>query len=178
MRDLEAAQQIVRRLAEPIVSAEGGSIFDVEVRPGLVRVLVERAGGIDVETLAEVSRALSRELDASDVVSGRYVLEVSSPGLERQLRRREHFLGAVGEQVTVRTTGPEGVRRLSGVLEAAGDDHIVVRSAEGVAEEIAYGQIDTARTVFEWGPPAGSDKGGSGRSGGASRKQRGATGKR
>ena len=77
-----------------------------------------------------------------------YVLEVSSPGVERPLRVPEHFRRAVGSTVTVKTLpGAQGERRHDGVLDTADDTGIVV---DGQA--IAYADIERARTTFSWGP--------------------------
>jgi ribosome maturation factor RimP len=108
--------------------------------------------------LADATRAVSRALDEADPITGRYTLEVTSPGLERTLRRPEHFERAVGETVKIRTVG--GVsdeRRVEGQLVSADDSGVVVRAGaadDGVAVEqrLAYHDIERARTVFEWGP--------------------------
>ena len=74
-------------LLRPHVETAGFELFDVEWRPGLLRVSIDRPGGIDLEAIADLSPVLSRVLDATEpeIVPGRYTLEVSSPGLERPL---------------------------------------------------------------------------------------------
>jgi ribosome maturation factor RimP len=136
------------------VGALGLELVDAEVRVGLVRVVVDREGGADVDALAAATRAVSKALDDHDPQPGRrYTLEVSSPGLERPLRAPEHFVRAVGETVTVRTsTGSKGERRVKGRLVAADQDGFVVE-AEGPDEggrRFAYSEVERARTVFEW----------------------------
>ena len=92
-------------------------------------------------------------LDLDDPIAGSYTLEVSSPGLERPLRRPEHFAGAVGELVTVRTRpGPDGRRRLRGVLVSATGSAIRIEEATDVVVTVGLDEIESARTVFEWGP--------------------------
>jgi ribosome maturation factor RimP len=119
-------------------------------------VTVDRQGGVDLDALADANREVSRTLDDLDLFPGSYTLEVSSPGLERRLRTPEHFTRAVGETVTVRTLpDTEAVaRRVRGVLRGADEGGITLEGPE-VPEGsmwIAYGQIERARTVFEWGP--------------------------
>jgi ribosome maturation factor RimP len=141
--------EAVRALVEPVLASEGLELFDCEVKPGLLRVTVDGPAGVDVDRLGQLSQRLSRLLDERDPIPGRYTLEVTSPGLERPLRTPEHFRRAVGELVTVRTTGEaaaEGDRRIQGQLESADDSGIVI-----AGHRIAYDQIDRARTVFEWG---------------------------
>lgn len=115
----------VRAIVVPLADERGLDLYDVEQQPTSLRVLVSREGGIDIDTLAELSRAVSRALDETDPVAGRYTLEVSSPGLERPLRRPEHYAGAIGGRIAIKTVpGTDGDRRVSGVLLAADDDGI------------------------------------------------------
>ena len=146
----------VRELVGPVLAASDLELFDVEVTAGLVRLSLDRPGGVDLDTIASVTPALSAALDAADPIPGRYQLEVSSPGLERPLRTPEHFRRYVGSKVSVRTLpGVEGERRLTGLLVDADDDGIAVRDDGHEGEEarrIPYADIERARTVFEWGP--------------------------
>lgn len=150
----------VRALVEPVVARAGCEIYDVEHTGGAIRVLVDREGGVDLEVLAQLTRQVSRLLDEHDPLPGRYLLEVSSPGLERPLRTAAHFVRAVGSEVSVKTLpGTEGERRVRGTLAAADDEGFTVRLAEGEAEaeagaerRLRYDEIERARTVFEWGP--------------------------
>lgn len=156
----------VRDVVLPILTTHEVDLYDLDVSGSLVRVVVDRSGGVDLEALGAVTRAVSRALDDADPIAHRYTLEVTSPGVERRLRRPDHFKGAVGEAVKVRTL-PEvdGERRVEGTLVAADDEGITVAFAdtEGEGEDeteveaerrVAYDQIERARTVFEWGTPA------------------------
>ncbi len=98
----------VAAIVAPLADERGLDLYDVEQHQASLRVLVDRDGGIDIDTLTELSRAVSRALDDADPVAGKYTLEVSSPGLERPLRRPDHFAGAVGDRITVKTV--PGVR--------------------------------------------------------------------
>ena len=129
-------------------------LVDLEVQSTLVRVTVDRPGGVDLDALADANRAVSRALDEIDPVPGRYTLEVSSPGVERRLRTPEQFGRAVGETVSVRTLpGTGDVRRIQGRLAAVDDDGIVVEGSEitGGSVRIGFADVERARTVFEWG---------------------------
>jgi ribosome maturation factor RimP len=139
---------------EPYVAAEGIELDDLEIvgkEPGVVvRVTLDADGGVGVERLAEVSRRLSRLFDEEDPVNGAYTLEVSSPGLERKLRRPSHFAKSVGRDVKVKSRsqigGDFGHR---GVLVSVNEDGFVV-DVDGEEREIAYGEVVSARTVFAW----------------------------
>jgi ribosome maturation factor RimP len=115
-------------------------------------------GGLDLDVLADATRAVSRALDDADPISGRYTLEVTSPRLERKLRRPEHFERAVGETVKIRIVAGVGdERRVEGQLVGADTTGVTVRTGvagDGTALErrLGYDDIERARTVFEWGP--------------------------
>lgn len=143
----------VRDAVAPLADERGLDLYDVEPHQGGVRVLVDRPGGIDIDTLAELTRAVNRRLEEVDPHAGTYLLEVSSPGLERPLRRPDHFAGAVGAAVTIKTVpGTEGDRRVSGTLATSDDDGVTVRTDEGDERRLGYDEIDSARTTFDWGP--------------------------
>lgn len=140
---------VVRALVEPLLRARGVELVDVEHARGMLRVYVDLpGGGIDLEAITGASEAISMLLDEHDPIPGRYTLEVSSPGLERPLKRPEHFQRFVGTLVSVKThPHVEGERRMQGILESADADGITV-----AGRAFAYGDIERARTVFEWGP--------------------------
>src|SRR5215475_814196 len=98
----------LRRVVEPVVRGLGVELFDLERSGGRVVVTIDRApDGVDLDTIATVTRAVSRALDDADVISGRYVLEVTSPGLERTLRNPAQYRWAIGKTVSVRLIAPE-----------------------------------------------------------------------
>jgi ribosome maturation factor RimP len=139
----------------PTVTGLGLELVDLELRAGLLRVVVDRPGGVDLDAISSVTRAVSEVLDRHDPFPGhRYTLEVSSPGVERPLRTPAHFARAVGETVSVRTVaGGQGERRVQGTLAAVDDDGIVLTGA-GLPDDgrrLAFDDIERARTVFEWG---------------------------
>jgi ribosome maturation factor RimP len=143
----------VNQLVEPICADLGVELFDVDHAGGILRVTVEREGGVDIGTISLITRELSRALDHDDPIPGRYTLEVSSPGLERPLRRQSHFVRSVGQRIKVKTKPQvEGDRRLEGTLAAAGDDGIQLVADDGTTRSLAYDDIERANTIFEWGP--------------------------
>jgi ribosome maturation factor RimP len=143
----------VNQLVEPICADLGVDLFDVDHAGGILRVTVEREGGVDIGTISLITRELSRALDHDDPIPGRYTLEVSSPGLERPLRRQAHFVRSIGARIKVKTKPHvEGERRLEGTLAAAGDDGIQLVAEDGTTRALAYDDIERANTIFEWGP--------------------------
>ena len=77
----------VHPLVAPILADLGLELYDLEHAGGILKVVIDRDGGVDLEEIALATRLISRELDHSDPIPGRYTLEVGSPGLERPLRR-------------------------------------------------------------------------------------------
>ena len=142
----------VRELVAPVVVENGADLYDVEFNGGILRLLVDRPGGIDIDAIKRISRAAGRLLDDADPVPGRYTLEVSSPGLERPLRTSEHFRRAVGQVVKFKTHAEiEGRRRFQGVLTAADGEGFRLE-VDGDHLAFAYDTVTKARTVFEWNP--------------------------
>ncbi len=154
---MSAATEIdrVRALVEPIASDLRLDLYDVERRGGTIRVTLDSPSDdsdpITLDNLALATRLISRELDHDDPVAGRYTLEVTSPGLERQLRTPDHFVRSVGANVTVRLRDVvNDDRRIEGVLAAADATTIAIDLASGERRQIDYPMIDKARTVFDW----------------------------
>jgi len=151
----EAQVEAVREAVEPAVHALGLDLYDVELLGAAgartLRVTVAKDGGVDIETITTVTRTVSPLVDAADAVNGTYLLEVSSPGVERTLRTLQHFAGARGEQVSVKFHTEAGPRRVRGALVSADDDSIVIDADDATRVEIAFADITQARTVFEWG---------------------------
>jgi ribosome maturation factor RimP len=147
-----AKTDLVRSLVEPLAAEAGADVYDVTLAGGKLVVALTRSGGIDLETLTSVSRQLNVALDEQDPISGSYTLEVTSPGLERTLRTAEHFTGAIGDEVTVRTNPDvEGERRVRGTLRSADDRTITVELEDGGERTLDIADIERARTVFTWG---------------------------
>lgn len=149
----------IRELVEPALTSSELELWDVEVSGDVVRVLVDRPGGIDLDTLADVAgRVVSPILDEhpETTPAGRFQLEVSSPGAERTLRRPDQFRRYVGGEVSVKTAvAVDGARRHHGTLLEAGDEGIRLGIDDGPAGavvDLPYDVIERARTVLVWGP--------------------------
>ena len=154
----------IQTLIEPLVADFGAEVFDVTWGGGRLKVAVDAPGGIDTTTLSKVSRTISQELDLHDPIESRYILEVSSPGLERRLRRPEHFAKSIGSSVTVKLR--DGKTRLSGEIVEATDAEVTLRmadddlaEAEGdPARTVSYDDIARAQTVFQWEGTSANDR--------------------
>ena len=151
------------RLLEPPIEALGFELLELEFaqagRGATLRIYIDRIaggdrvadpdspsqGGISVDDCAAVSHAVSQILDAEDPIKGHYTLEVSSPGLDRVLRKRTHFERFVGERVFVELKLPiEGRRRFAGTLKSVLGEAIVME-VDGRAHELPLERILKAR---------------------------------
>jgi ribosome maturation factor RimP len=143
-------------VAEPLVTHEGLEIVDVEFqresRGPVLRLYLDRCGGqggVSLDDLTRVSRQLGDVLDVHKAVPGSYHLEVSSPGINRRLRRPDHFQRYLGKKVRVRTAGPlDGRRGFTGILETVNADGIVVGTADG-SHLIRFAEIAQANYESE-----------------------------
>ena len=147
-------------LVEPYLAAEGVELDDVELHGGgrVLRVVVDADEPLPLDRIASLSRGIGRLIDEEDPIAGSYTLEVTSPGLERKLRRPAQFEKAVGSDVAVKTYAPiEDDKHHRGRLVSANGDGIVV-DVDGSRRAIGYGDVATARTVFVWDKAAGATK--------------------
>jgi ribosome maturation factor RimP len=141
-------------LVRPVVEGAGLELVDVIYRGErgrrVLRVTIDRDGGVDLDTIATVSEKLARRLDLEGFGEGTYELEVSSPGLERPLKTPAQYRRCVGAHVEVRTTGPvDGALRHVGTLAGLDDDGIDL-DIDGAGRRIAFPEIASARTVVDW----------------------------
>jgi ribosome maturation factor RimP len=143
----------VRPLLEPVVTAAGYDLEDVVVtaagRRSVVRVVVDRDGGIDLDAVAEVARAVSEALDAADSLgSSPYVLEVTSPGVDRPLTLPRHWRRNVGRLVRV--------GELTGRIIDA-DEHGVTLQVAGDDEVLGYDDLGDGHVQVEFSRPGGGE---------------------
>ena len=98
----------------------------------IVRIYLDREGGIDLEAIAEANHWIAEAIEVEPPVSGAYVLEVSSPGLERPLRRRDDFERFTGEKAALKTLRPlDGRRRFTGIITAVDDENVILDCEDG-----------------------------------------------
>jgi ribosome maturation factor RimP len=153
---MDATVSRVWELAAPLAQAESMEIVDIELRHEgtrggrILRVYLDKEGGPNVDDLSRVSRQLSDVLDTHDAVEGAYTLEVSSPGINRPLRRPEHFTRFVGKRIRVRTRDLiNGRRSFLGMLKAVLDDRIAL-TQEGMEYQIPFSVIEKSNYEHDW----------------------------
>jgi ribosome maturation factor RimP len=136
VRESEQITESVRAAAAPIVRALALDLVDVEcVGHGartIVRVFIDKPTGVTLDDCEQAHLSLSRALDVHDPIPHAYTLEVSSPGLDRPLKRREDFTRSIGKLVNLKLRRPlDGRWRLVGRLDAVGDEGITVIAEDG-----------------------------------------------
>ena len=135
-----------------MVNGLGYEVVDIEFRPhasnGLLRVYIDQKKGIQLEDCEAVSRQLSAMLDVEDPIPGHFTLEVSSPGLDRSLRKAEDFEQFAGEIVKIKMAMPnlEGQRNFTGKLLGLKEGEVLLE-ADGETHYLPLGGIDSARLV-------------------------------
>jgi ribosome maturation factor RimP len=148
----------VRQIAAPLAAQEGLELIDVEIGGGggrqILRLFIDKAGGVSLDDCTAVSRAVSAALDVEDPLQGTYDLEVSSPGLDRPLKTPEHFQKFLGSRVRVKTFGPvpecENRKTFVGILKSYENSTIGV-DVDGKVFQVPHAQVSKANVepVFE-----------------------------
>ncbi len=143
-------------LATQIADGEAMEVIDVELRREgtragrVLRVYLDKEGGPNVDDLGRVSRQLSELLDAHDIVEGSYTLEVSSPGINRPLKKPEHFQRFIGKRVRIRTGDMiDGRRSFLGILSEVSGDTIRIE-VEGKPYQIPFSMIEKSNYEHDW----------------------------
>ena len=132
----------VADLARPIVERAGCALWDVEyvkeAGEWFLRVYIDREGGVDLDCCEAVSRPLSDALDEADPIPGSYTFEVSSAGLDRALKKPEHFARCLGQKVDVKLYRPvDGSRERTGALTGYGDGAVFVDGVRYDKKDVA-----------------------------------------
>jgi ribosome maturation factor RimP len=151
-----AITPMLRSLAERAAESAGVELYHLEYRPAggntLLRVYIDAPSGVGLGECERMSKRLSAELELEDPIPGRYVLEVSSPGLDRVLATPDHFLRATGRMAVVKTTAAiNGSRKHSGRISALREGILDLSLADGTVLSIPLDQISEAHASFEAG---------------------------
>ncbi|MAV27653.1 MAG: ribosome maturation factor RimP [Gammaproteobacteria bacterium] len=148
-------EETLHRVLEPEVVAADCELWGIEyidtARSVILKIYIEKSGGVTVDDCARVSEQVSTILDVEDPIGGHYTLEVSSPGIDRRLFTALHFESCKGEQVSVNLKiSINGRRRFKGTLCGMENDYVVVRIDD---EEylLPIEQIEKARVIPDFG---------------------------
>lgn len=146
--------ELIQGLVEPVLTGMGYDLVDLQYgREGgryILRLFIDRPEGISLDDCEKASRAVSDILDQEDPIPNSYYLEVSSPGLERPLKKEADFQRFTGRKVKLRTFAPiEGQRHFQGQLRGYQEGQVQVQLADRRLLVIPLGQVATARLVFD-----------------------------
>jgi ribosome maturation factor RimP len=145
------------QLTEPVVAGQGYELVDLEfknepqVGGWVLRVFIDKPEGVSLDDCASVSRELSAVLDVDDAIPIAYSLEVSSPGLNRPLRKATDFARFVGKKAKIRTRHPVGEsrRNFSGTLVGVDGDKVKIDVGDQVCE-VPVDDVEKANLVYEF----------------------------
>ncbi len=155
MSKRETYENRTEQLLEPIVEKFGIEIYDVEyVKEGsdwYLRAYIDKPEGVNIIDCENVSRALSDALDAEDYIADAYILEVSSPGLGRTLKKDRHLEKSLGAEVEIRTYKPiEKQKEFSGVLKAYDKDTVTIEEENSAERVFARADIALIRLALDF----------------------------
>lgn len=151
----DAWESVIRETAEREARDEDVDVLAVELKGQgsrqVVRVVVDRKGGIDIDVCQRISQRLSRQLDAADPIGGRYTLEVTSPGVDWPLSDRAAFGRVEGRDVLIHRRGDDGaVEQVRGRVVHAGDDAVELDNGNNGVVAVAYDDIVKAAQALPW----------------------------
>ena len=156
---MDATTARIWELATPLAHAHGMEIIDIEFRREggrggrVLRLFLDKEGGAILDELSQVSRELSDILDGENIIDEAYTLEVSSPGINRPLKRPEHFARFIGKKVRVRTRDMiNGRRSFLGRLLDVSTVNIAL-DQDGTRCEIPFEQIEKSNYEHDWSAP-------------------------
>ncbi len=142
------------KLLLPVTEENGVEIYDVEyVKEGsdwYLRAYIDREGGVTIEDCEKVSRAVSDIMDREDFIEDAYILEVSSPGLGRTLKKDKHLARSIGEEVEIKTYKPiEKRKEFAGILKAFDEESITIETKEAVSMKFARSDVALIRLALD-----------------------------
>ncbi len=144
----------VEKRLKPIIENLNYELYDVQyVKEGkdyYLRIIIDKDGIIDIDDCENVNNAITDILDEEDYIKEQYYLEVSSPGLERVLRKKEHFIEQIGNEISIKLfKAIDKEKELIGVLKEYNDNEIILE-VNNININIDLKNIALAKTIYEW----------------------------
>ena len=142
-----AMRETLLKILEPSIEALGYEVVELEFHGGVLRLYIDRQAGVTLDDCERVSRQVSAVLDVEDPIPAAYTLEVSSPGLDRPLRKRSDFERFAGQKAKLELTLPlDGRRRFSGILRGVERDELLIE-VDDTLFHLRLAHIGKARLV-------------------------------
>ena len=144
----------VSSLIEPIIEAIGYSLYDLlyvkEGKDYYLRVVIDKPEGIDLDDCEKVNDAITDILDEADYIKDMYFLEVSSPGIERVLRKDKHFMGQIGNEIYLKLfKSVSGKKEIQGILKEYSSESLTLE-LDGDLIKIDNKDIANSKTIYNW----------------------------
>lgn len=144
----------VENLLKDVIQNLGYELYDViyakEAKDFYLRIIIDKETGIDLNDCEKVNDAINDILDEADYIKDQYFLEVSSPGVERVLRKPKHFQSQVGNEILVKLFKPlEKQKEFTGILKSYSEEELIL-TQDDKEIKIEVKNIALARTVFDW----------------------------
>lgn len=144
----------VEKLLEEIITNLGYELYDVryekEGKDYYLRIIIDKPEGIDINDCETVNNAINDILDEADYIKEQYFLEVSSPGLERTLRKDKHFQKQIGNEISVKLyKAIDKQKEIIGILEEYNENEITIK-VNNETIKIDLKNIAIAKTIFNW----------------------------
>jgi ribosome maturation factor RimP len=154
LKEREAVSSRVTEIAEKLAASMGMEVVLLEIKGSggrsVVRAFIDQPGGITLQDCERFSKRFSVLLDVEDSIAFSYILEVSSPGIDRPLVKAEHFVRFAGKQAKVRMRVPlSGQRNFLGKILGVTGDRLQLETSEGIHKELPLAQIEKANLVAE-----------------------------
>ena len=144
----------VSKLLEDKINNLGYELYDVkyekEGKNYYLRIIIDKPEGIDINDCEKVNNEINDILDEADYIKEQYFLEVSSPGIERTLRKEKHFLKQIGNEILIKLYKPiDKQKEITGILEEYNKEEIIIKqNNENI--KIDLNNIALAKTIFNW----------------------------
>lgn len=148
-------EEKVENLLEEVINNLGYDIYDIiyekEAKDYYLRILIDNENGISIEDCEKVSNEINDKLDEADYIKEQYFLEVSSPGLERTLRKEKHFIKSIDTKILVKlyNKAENGKKEIEGILKEYNKEFLIIENEENKIK-IDNKNIATVKTVFDW----------------------------
>lgn len=147
---MTALEKKVEELVKPIIENLGYSVYDVmyqkEGKDNYLRIFIDSPKGICLNDCELVNNSITDILDEKDYIKAQYFLEISSSGVERNLRKDEHFIANIGKEIEIHLYRPiEGAKEIKGILEEYNEDNLVINNIK-----VEKKNITVAKTVYNW----------------------------
>ncbi len=155
MSKRELYEQKAESLLQPIIDAEGFELVDVEyvkeAGTWYLRAYIDKEGGITVDDCETVSRAFSDLLDQEDYIEDAYIMEVSSPGLGRPLKKEKDYKRSIGKNLEIRTyRAIDGSKEFYGILKSYDQDTVTIAEEDGAERTFEKSSISLIRLAFDF----------------------------